>query len=249
MKILFCDVETSPNVVYTFDLFNAFIAQEKIIEPSRMICWSASWLGSDEVMFDSEFHSDHYHMVQSIHTLLCEADAVVWYNGDKFDKKVLNAEFIKVGLTPPAPNTSIDLYKVVKKHFRFPSNKLAYVVKVLGIGEKENTDHDLWVKCLAKDGEAWERMRSYNENDTALLKGLYEKVKGWIPNPPNHGLYVESDDHVCPRCGGSDLEHRGYRRTKTRLYRRYQCKNISCGGWSSSRLCEKGDKDSVLSAN
>jgi hypothetical protein len=247
MKILFVDVETSPNVVYTFDLFNAFIAQEKIIEPSRMICWSASWLGNDEIMFGSEFHSNREDMVKGIYNLLCEADGVVWYNGDKFDKKVLNSEFIKLGLNPPTPNKSIDLYKVVKKHFRFPSNKLAYVVKALGIGEKGVTNHDLWVQCLAGDEQAWSLMKLYNVNDTGLLKGLYERVKGWIPNHPNWGLHVEFEHVVCPTCGSNDLESRGYRRTKSRIYKRYQCKH--CGGWSSSNLCEKGERNSVLSAN
>ena len=48
---------------------------------------------------------------------------------------------------------------------RFDSNKLDYVSKYLGIGEKvRHEGHELWVKCMEKDNAAWKRMKEYNAN-------------------------------------------------------------------------------------
>ena len=61
-------------------------------------------------------------MLKEIHAMLDEADVVVTFNGDKFDLKILNQEFLMAGLGPASPYKSVDLYKVVKRKFRFTSN-------------------------------------------------------------------------------------------------------------------------------
>lgn len=244
MKILLLDIETSPNIVYTFDLFNAFISPDKIIKPTTTLCWSAKWLGEEEIMFDSIEKSSMKKMLKGIYNLINEADVVVHYNGKKFDTPVLNRDFILSGMTPPKPVDEVDLYQVVKRRFRFPSNKLSYVVAALGVGIKSDPTHELWVSCLDGDHDAWAQMEEYNKNDVILLEGLYEKLKGWIKHHPNHGLYVESVDPVCPNCGGNDLSPRGYRYTKTRKYRRFHCNDKSCGHWPSYRMSE-GSKGKI----
>ena len=42
-------------------------------------------------------------MIKGIHKLLDECDAVIHYNGSKFDIPTLNKEFLLHGLHPPAP--------------------------------------------------------------------------------------------------------------------------------------------------
>lgn len=169
-------------------------------------------------------------MLKKIHRLLTEADAVVHYNGDKFDIPVLNTEFILHGMTPPAPSKQIDLYKVVKGRFRFASNKLEFVSKALGIGQKRKTGgHELWVKCMANDDAAWRTMTSYNIKDVVLLERAYNKFKPWITHHANHNLYVEEGKVVCPNCGEDKFQRRGFSYTTTGKYRRYVCK--SCGAW------------------
>ncbi|NIV35232.1 MAG: hypothetical protein GWN58_38990, partial [Anaerolineae bacterium] len=49
-------------------------------------------------------------MLEGAWELLDEADAVVHYNGKKFDIPTLNREFVKYGFTPPSPYKQIDLY-------------------------------------------------------------------------------------------------------------------------------------------
>ena len=70
-------------------------------------------------------------MLEGIHKLLDEADAVIHYNGKRFDIPSLNKEFLLNGMFPPAPFKEIDLLTVARGRFRFVSNKLDYVAQQL----------------------------------------------------------------------------------------------------------------------
>ena len=163
--------------------------------------------------------------------LLEDADAVVHYNGTKFDIPTLNKEFLLHSFNPPSPYKQIDLLRVVRSNFRFPSNKLDYVAQRLNLGKKhEHEGHELWVKCMNGDKDAWKRMEKYNIQDVVLLESLYNSLRPWIRNHPNHNLFA--DDHVCPNCGSTRLQKRGTSISSTGTYQRYQCS--SCGTWSQS---------------
>lgn len=79
-------------------------------------------------------------MLKQIHALLNEADAVVHYNGAKFDIPTLNKEFILHGLPPPAPYKQIDLLRTARSQFKFPSNKLDYIAQALDLGKRLNIE-------------------------------------------------------------------------------------------------------------
>lgn len=227
MKILLLDIETSPNTAYVWGIWQENITLDQIIDTSKVLCWSAKWYGEDELIFDSIHKSSHKAMIKRIHKLLCEADAVITYNGAKFDLPILNKEFLLAGLPPPSPYKSIDLYKTTKSKFKFVSNKLDFINKQLGIGAKHKVDFMTWVKCMQKDSEAWTKMEAYNKNDVVELEKLYNVLLPWIKTHPNHS--VHSGDLVCPRCGGYHYQKRGTALTTTGKYTRYQCKD--CGHW------------------
>lgn len=170
-------------------------------------------------------------MLKSIHKLLDEADVVVHFYGSKFDIPMLNSEFVKHGMNPPSPFKQVDLKKVCSEQFRFPSNKLEYVVKALKIGEKIDTDFKLWTACMAGEDTAWKQMEAYNRNDTVLLEGLYDRLMPWIKNHPNHGSYGDNKE-VCPNCGGQHLQRRGTRVVRLLKYPQFQCQD--CGTWFRS---------------
>lgn len=228
MKILLLDIETSPNVAHVWGLWNQNVGTSQIMDSGRTICWAAKWYGEDDVMFMSEYHDGHTNMLAGVYHLLDEADAVVHYNGTKFDIPTLNKEFLLKNWEPPAPYHQIDLLRVARKEFRFPSNKLDYVAQALGIGQKvKHIGHELWVLCLAKDAEAWKMMQEYNEQDAVLLESLYERLLPWIKSHPNHALYTDEERPVCPNCGSSHVISKGTETTKTMKYDRYRCKD--CG--------------------
>jgi hypothetical protein len=235
MKLLLLDIETSPNTAYVWGIWQENIPLARLIESSKVLCWTAKWYGEDEIYFQSTYKTKEKTMLKRIHKLLDAADAVITYNGNKFDLLVLNKEFFLNGLSPPAPYKSVDLYKTVKSKFRFVSNKMDYVCQQLGIGKKVETDFSLWVRCMQGDPTAWKHMEEYNINDVLMLEGLYDKIKPWIKGHPNHSVHTSS--LVCPRCGGDHIQSRGFTTLQAHKYRRLQC--TSCGHWFRSNKAEK----------
>lgn len=227
MKILLLDIETSPNQAFVWGLWNQNVGLSQLIDSSETLCWSAKWYGTDEVIFDSINQSSRRRMVRRIHRLIDASDIVVHYNGSRFDLPTLNKEFLLHDLEPPAPIKQIDLLKVVRKQFRFPSNKLDYVAQALKLGNKNPTTFRLWVDCMRGDQEAWKTMQEYNIHDVLLLEKLYDRLKPWIKHPINHS--VVNAALVCPNCGSQEYRKRGFAFTATCKYQRYQCKG--CGSW------------------
>lgn len=229
MKILAIDIETRPSLAYVWKLWDENVSLAQLVESGEMISFAAKWIGVDGIEFRSVYHDGKKKMVNRVWKLLNEADAVLHFNGKKFDVPHIQREFLEAGLNPPAPFKQIDLLSTCRTQFRFPSNKLEYVVKQLGLGTKVKHDgFELWLRCMNKDKDAWELMKQYNINDTELLEELYEILRPWIKVHPSHAALT--GEHVCPRCGKDDLILRGFTILTTGKYQRYECKN--CGGWS-----------------
>jgi len=234
MKLLLIDLETAPNVAHVWGMFNQNIGVRQIQATGYTLCWAAKWYKKRGVMFDSVFASGEKAMIQGAWNLLNEADAVIHYNGARFDVPTLNKEFLKAGLLPPQPYKQIDLLQTVRRKFRFHSNKLDEVLRQLGMQSKvQHKGHELWTECMAHDPVAWKHMERYNRRDVTIMEGLYTKLLPWISNHPNHSLYSDDPRPVCVNCGGTKLTAQGYRRTQTMKYQRYQCQD--CGGWNSDR--------------
>jgi hypothetical protein len=236
MRILLCDIETSPNTAYVWSLWKQNVSLDQLVETSKVLCWSAKWYQENVTYFDSINRSPTSTVLGTIHNMLDKADVVVHYNGQNFDIPTLNREFLTAGMKPPAPYKQVDLLQVARKQFRFASNKLAHVAKELGFGGKSNqTNFTLWVRCMNGDPVAWKEMEAYNRNDVAVLEQVYNRFLPWITSHPNHGLYSGGLD-VCGNCGSSHLQRRGYAFTNALKYQRWQCQD--CGNWQRSKKPE-----------
>ena len=228
-KILFLDLETKPGIVYTFDMFKPFITPDHIIDSGGTICVGAKWLHERKTMFFSDWTDGHEEMLKKVHALMSEADAIITYNGDRFDLPKLMGEFLIVGLKPPAPPTSIDLYKTVKK-MGFVMNRLAFIGPFLKIGAKvKNEGFGLWKSVIEGDEKARARMEKYCLQDVILNEKLYKRIKPYIKNHPHLG----DKKHECGACGSNKMQSRGYRRTKNFRIQRLQCQ--SCGSWQDGK--------------
>jgi len=236
VRTLLADIETSPNLVHSFDLRNAFISIDQIVEPSRMICFAAKWLGEPKVTFRSEFHHDRKVMHQTIHELLDEADVLMHFNGKRFDEPKIRGELYLAGFNPPAPFQRIDLWETVRG-FGLPSSKLDYILKASELPSKVQTGgFRLWRDCLAGDPKAWALMKRYNIQDVRAMEPLYERLRPWIAKHPSH---AQDGAWACPSCGSGSLQRRGYATTtQGSRYRRYQCQD--CGAWSQDTRRESG---------
>jgi DNA polymerase elongation subunit (family B) len=229
-RILTIDIETSPNLAHVWSLWNVNVGLSQLRESGDVMCFAAKWHGSNKIMYYSTYHHGREAMLQAAHDLLSEADIVVHYNGVRFDIPHLNRAFVEAGMTPPAPYAQVDLFRVVKRNFRFPSNKLDYVVQALALGAKDqHQGHQLWVDCIAGKRSAWDTMRAYNKQDVHITEKLYDKLLPWISPHPAVGLY-SFESHSCPACGSAEVKPRGRAYTSVSVFQRYRCDD--CGRWS-----------------
>lgn len=244
-KILHLDIETAPNIAHVWGLFQQNIGLNQILASGYVLCFAAKWDGGRRVFFHRVRHtrsgkvieSSRRSMLRAIHSLLGQADAAVHYNGKSFDIPTLNKEFLLAGMGPPAPYKQIDLLEVARKEFRFPSNKLDYVAKALGLqGKVRHKGHELWIQCMAGNQAAWNQMEVYNKRDVTQLEKVYHRMLGWIRYHPNFALYTDDERPRCTNCGSLSLHRRGYARTNTQIYPRYHCPR--CNAWSRGAVGE-----------
>lgn len=239
MKILLLDIETAPNTAHVWGLWKENIPIQRLISSGYVLCWAAKWLGEDGIYFDSMQDNRKDVMLAHIHHLLDEADAVIHFNGSNFDIPTLNKEFVINKLPPPSPYKQIDLLKVVRQQFRFPSNKLEYVAKELSLTKKvKHAGYQLWLDCMADKPDAWEQMKEYNIGDIITLEELYYKLRPWIKSHPNRT--IDTNSVVCPTCGSDAYHNRGTYRTNSALYQRHCCNN--CHSWFRSIKSEQKRK-------
>jgi hypothetical protein len=229
MKILFLDLETSPNLAFVWGLWQQNVSINQLMESTEVICFGARWGGSEKVIFKSVHHHGKKAMLDELHKLMEEADVLVGWNSQAFDSKHIKREFLENGYLPPSPYKEMDLMRVVKSQFKFPSNKLDYVAQTLGVGAKvQHSGFDLWVKCMADDKKAWAEMKEYQIQDVNLLIDLYEILKPWIKNHPHSALH-DGIDGGCSNCSSTNLQRRGFTRTISATFQRFQC--MDCGKW------------------
>jgi hypothetical protein len=211
-KILVLDIEWRPTTALVWNAWKVNVGPEQIVEHGGLLCVGAKWL--------------HVGMLERIHEMMSVADAVITYNGDKFDLPKLHGEFVLNNLPPAPPCTSIDVLKAVKK-FGYFMNRLAFIGPFLGIGGKlEHEGFGLWKKVMAGDKDAQRRMSKYCIQDVRMLEKLYLKIRPYIRNHPHMGKAGASE---CPSCGGKHTHSRGTRRTRAYKIQRLQCQD--CGHW------------------
>lgn len=238
MKILVIDLETAPKVAYVWRFFKENISPKQVKQHGHIMSFAAKWLGEGEIYYEENRKEDDRRIVSRLCELLDEADFAIAHNGEEFDFKQIRARAAVHGIKPPSPFKVIDTYKIAKKEFGFPSNSLEYLTGVLGCetkkgGHKKFPGFELWLECLRGNGEAWTELKDYNVLDVLALEELYLKLRPWSTNHPNLAVYAESDKLVCPKCGGTHLQYRGYAYTSVGKYHRIQCQ--SCGGWGRTR--------------
>lgn len=248
VKILTWDVETAPMLLAEFSLFNKNNTSHKnIVQDWFMICAAWKWLHKkkpegvsllDDLQRFKQDPTDDYVVVKKLHDVLMEADIIVGHNSDGFDWKKFNARCIKHGLKPVPKTRSADTYKIAKKEFKFSSNRLDYIAKYLGVGQKLETQEGLWLRALAGEKKAIKDMLKYNKVDVIITEEVYKKLRPFATSHPNLSTVLdhkgEVKDHHCPKCNSKgSLQKRGHAHTNVGKFQRYQC--TSCGGWSRGR--------------
>ena len=230
-KILLIDLETAPNLVYTWGFYEQDTSLKQTVREGYVLCYCYKWLHEKRVKADSiHYHKgigkdchDDSEVIKSAWALLDEADIVIAHNGDRFDIKWLNASFLKHGLFPPSPYKTIDTLKASRANFKQNSHSLNDQSIRYKLGEKVDTGgFELWADCMAGKRTAFDKMVAYCKHDVALLESWYLKIRPWIKNHPNLTIYT-SDADKCPTCLGPNYS----------TYEKHYCKS----GWKQGYKC------------
>lgn len=237
MKMLFYDLETTPNVGYTWGKW-----EQNVIDFQKeweLLSFAYKFKGHPAIVARDRSTLSEKALVQSLHNILSSADVLVAHNGKAFDNKKANAKFIQFGLKPLPPIPTIDTRDEARRHFKFNSNKLDDLGKLLGLGRKIRIAEgfDLWLKCMAGNKKAFATMARYNKQDVVLLEKVYNKLAPWIKHPATH-------TEGCTKCGSLKLQRRGTQTTTSSIYQRFQC--MVCGGWFRNRVSEQSIKPSKV---
>lgn len=232
VKILILDIETSPMQAYVWKRWKENISLDQTISEWFILCWSAKWLGENEVFGDcltpEEIQEENDQRIcYSLWKALNEAQIVIAHNGSKFDIPKINSRFVVNGFLPPSPYRQIDTLEVSKRTFGFSSNKLDALAGYFGIEHKDPTDFKLWKRCMQGDTAALKYMFNYNMKDVEILEKVYLVLRPWIKNHPNLATITMTTDNICPVCGSKDifLLPNSFTGTNISQYSVYRCTN------------------------
>ena len=227
---LFFDIETSPNIGLFWSAgYKQRIDYSNIIQERAIICICYKWEDEKDVY---QFHWDSKQcdkkMLTDFINVANTSDEMVGHNGDKFDLAWIRTRCLYHGIQMFPKYNTIDTLKVSRAKFRFNSNRLDYISKYLGIGQKIKTEFNLWKGIvLDKDKKSMEKMIKYCKYDVVLLEKVFKKLNNHIENKVHYGVIFNQDRGTCPECGSDELEVSKRRTTATGL-KKIQFKCSTC---------------------
>lgn len=185
IKRLIYDIETSPNIVFSWSIGSkTYLDIENIIQERAIICICYKWEDEQEVHSLSWNNGDDKDMLTKFAKVMNSADEIVTHNGDNFDTRWVRARCMYHGIPLSAKFNSIDTLKLARRQFRLNSNKLTYIAQFLGLGKKMETGgFKLWKEiCLKNDKTAMKTMLAYCVQDVYLLEKVYKALKAYSPS-------------------------------------------------------------------
>ena len=261
LRVLLYDLETSPNLVWTWGVWeqNAI----KVVIPRQIISFSWKWLGEKEVhtlalsdtksykaawkagkrtWFDDELRNNR-ELMTKLHDLFMEADVTIGHNVEQFDDKRTYTDFVKNKLAPVPPHRRVDTLKFARSKFDFNSNKLDDLGEFLGLGRKvKHPGFEMWNGCMNGDKVSWAQLKLYNAGDVVLLENIYLLLRPWMAIHPN--MNAGDGNLGCPKCRGKNMDPHRRRMTQAGQKLQYRCRDC----WSyCTVLLEKPSKKSAVS--
>lgn len=248
-RILLFDIETAPIKAHIWSIWQQGVGLNQIEADWHILSFCAKWLGEDEVIYMDQRNAknieDDTELLESLWTLLNEADVVIGQNCRRFDVKKVNARFILNGFPKPSTFRQIDTMEIAKKQFGFTSNKLEYMTDKLCTTYKKSKHkkfhgHELWSECLKGNMEAWDEMEEYNRLDVLSLEELYNILSSWDNTLPNFDVFV---DDVLDM---SVWEKDGFHYSNLGKYQRYRNRDTGQQRRSRVNLLTKEKRQSLL---
>lgn len=248
----------APNILI-FDIENSYLPVAGVWKPGKthinknqilqdwyLLSWSAKWLYDDEIFSDvvtsrESINQNDKRITKSLWDLLNKADIVISYNGNMHDIPKSNTRFLIHDLPEPSYYRSIDVYQTISRRFSFSSNSMDYVNYTLGLDrKKEHEGLSLWTKCMNGDKNSLLEMELYNRQDIVSLESMYLRMRNWINNHPNIGMWHDEEGSVCKYCGSHNLEWSNNEQPiNSGIYKSFRCSDCTGIGRSKINLMSK----------
>lgn len=209
IKRLFFDIETSYYLVPTFQFWKVNINPDNILREKKIICIAYKWQYEDKVhVLKWDENQDDTKLIKDFIQVIKDADELIAHNGDKFDIKELRTRAILTGNLMFPIYRTLDTLKKSRQYFRFPSNKLDYLGKVLNVGRK--LDHEgmkLWIDiCEHKNKASLKKMVEYCVQDVAVLEDVYFAMSPYIYHNTNMAVLKGGEKWHCPECASQNVQ-------------------------------------------
>jgi hypothetical protein len=209
IKRLFFDIETSPNICYSWRIgYNLNLQPHDIIQERKIICISYKWENEDKI------HSLTWDKNQCDKQMLIDfvnvantSDEMIAHNGDRFDIKWIRTRCIFHRIPMLPSYKTLDTLKKAKSGFNFNSNKLDYIAQFLGVGAKvQHRGFDMWKDVLKGSNEAMKEMVVYCEGDIIVLEDVFLTMQNYIKPNTHVGVLNNNLKYSCPCCGSENIE-------------------------------------------
>lgn len=233
LKRLFLDIETSPNVVYSWRVgYKIQISADNILEERKIVCVAFKWEHEKTVRalhWDGDM--DDRAMLEALLPVMNEADEIVMHNGDKFDLPWIRTRCLFHRLPMPPDHKTVDTLQQARRKFYFNSNRLDYISRYSGRKGKLKTEFSLWKKvCGDNDRAALAYMVKYCKGDVFELEAAYKIIAPYVTHKTHAGVIAGHDRWSCPHCASKNVGANGLRITAAGTkYHRMQCKD--CCRW------------------
>ena len=256
LKIMYLDIETTPNLEGTWDLYMDHRPYQALLKEKSILSVAWKWEGEKDCQVVSVLDSkrrfkkdpwDDFIVCKRLRQHMIDADIIIAHNGDKFDIRFINARLAANNMRPLPQLCTLDTYREAKRALNLNCYRLDYLGwKLLG-RRKIKMDMDNWINIInpwspVELRTKWmEDMITYNINDVHLLQEIYKYLDLHFNCMPPILSVTAADGLCCPQagCGSTNYREQGYYTPKngTRAYKRYECKD--CGRWFRDTTASK----------
>lgn len=230
------DLENLPLRGYPgWGLREQHISADMVTDDKCLLGWAGYNVSTGEIESDiltpkEAIAYNSRRLAHSLRNYISDADFVIGFNWQNFDRKLVTTELTLHNLKPVQYRT-VDVYQLLTANYGLTSYSLKFTAKKFGIREKmPNEGFALWRRCAEGNKEALQEMRTYNEGDVLSTWELYLKIRSYVGNSlPNFNVYGDMSEIRC-QCDSTNVLQDGdhpHWYTNSAKYVRYVCND--CG--------------------
>lgn len=194
-NILYLDIELSKSLYFNYGarVYSSYLNADDLYKPRYIICWSASYLGSNTVWNDCVTSAEAQgwtdaRILPRLRELMDAADILAGHNIDAFDIKHINARLLLNGLEPVTGKKTLDTLKIARQKFAFESNRLGNISEALGFRPKDDIRNADWLKIVTTgDEKTLKKVLKYNKGDVSSGKNVLQVLMKYSGKKTNYG--------------------------------------------------------------